>query len=184
MTQQKESSGKLTEFYDIVVAKKLDEPTIKSTIKPWWKRGIIMMSRYVLAILLGMGWAISLPAISDATEDALETPLVIQELINEVTVVPEPTRSQRAGVWLASVWAGTKRQYAAVSDGIFDPSEREKRLEQDVKDLKADIYALTGIAADYKSQIQTRSLERGVKHKQMASCSQELATYLEEIGVK
>ena len=180
MTQQKEPSGKLTEFYDIVVAKKLDKPTIT----PWWKRGITVITKYVLAILLGMGWAISLPAVSDATEDALETPLVIQKLIDEVTVVPEPTPSQRAAVWISSAWAGTKRQYRAVSDGIFDPSEREKRLKQDVEDLKADIVFLTETAAEYKSQIQTRTLERGVRHKQMASCSQELVTYLEEIGAK
>ncbi len=180
MTQQKKPSSKLTEFYDIVVVKKLDKPTII----PWWKRGIIMISKGVLAILLGMSWAISLPALSDATEDALETPLVIQKLINEVNVVPEPTPSQRASVWISSAWAGTKRQYRAVSDGIFNPSEREKRLEIDIIALKADVEFLTGFSADLQGQIQTRTLERGVRHKKMASCSQELSTYLEEIGAK
>ncbi len=180
MTQQKESFSELPELHDIVVVKKLDE----TTITPWWKRGIIMISKGVLAILLGMGWAISLPALSDATEDALETPLVIQELAKEVKVVPEPTPSQRVGVWVTSAWAGTKRQYNSAVDGILKPSEREKRLKQENMDLKADIVFLTGEAAGYKSQIQTRTLERGIRHKQMTSCSQELSIYLEEIGAK
>ena len=177
MAQQKNPFNKLPGLNEITVVKFFDDITV-----PRLRRITMFLSKYTAAVLLGVFFSVSLPALSEGVEKATETPLFIRELVNEVTVVPDPTAKERMGVAINTAWANAQQRYYALTEGWFDPSEREVKLKREIEALHKDVKFLTVKNAQQDRQLRVKHLERGVKHEEMASCAEEVFSYLRVMG--
>ena len=176
MARQDKLFNELPELEDITIVQELDEITV-----PKLRRITMFLSKYTAAALLGVFASVSLPALSEGVEEGLKTPLFLQELVDEVTVVPEPTAKERMGVAIATTWAEAQRRYHSLTEGWFDPSEREVKLKREIEALHKDVKQLITDKVDLKQQLRTKRLERGVKHEEMSSCADDVFTYLREM---
>ncbi len=177
MAQTKETLGELPELGNMPVIKKPEKKPVSRK-----RRMFMFLSKYTLAILLGVLSAISIPAISEGVEEGLKPPPFIQTLVDEVNPIPEPTASQRIAAGVTSALAEAQRRYYALTEGWFDPSEREVKLRREIEILHKDVKFLTDKAAKQDREIRVKQLERGVKHEEMTSCAEEAFMYLKEIG--
>ncbi len=177
MAQTKETLGELPELGNMPVIKKPEKKPVSRK-----RRMFMFLSKYTLAILLGVLSAISIPAISEGVKEGLKPPQFIQTLVDEVNPVPEPTYKERMGVAILTSWAEAQQRYHALTEGWFDPSEREVKLRREIEALHKDVKQLITDKVSLNQQLRNKRLTRGVKHEEMTSCADDLYSYLKVIG--
>lgn len=128
-----------------------------------------MTSKGILALCLATFIAAAVPATGMAEGS---------EAQQSIEAVEQQSENKPGGLvdGAKSMWAKTKANLASAKDKYFDPSTREKELEEKIAYLKTVIDGL-------EDQLVSKSVNAQLDHRSALTCHKKVKVYLESLEV-